>query len=106
MEISKDRLLDIATRDMRMYESMFGCPTEIEKVGYEMYGPDYSRYEMYGPDYRMMAIEVSYKDGRKVTLCSGNDLDEIAKSYLKDLKTVWGTESLEEFEMLMESRGF
>lgn len=97
MEISEDRLLDVATRDMRMYESMFGCPTEIEGVRYE-------RHRSYDGK---MAIDASYKDGtRRVTLCSGKDLDEIMRSYLEDLKTVWGTDSLEEFEMLLESRGF
>ena len=94
MEISEDRLLDLAERDMRMYDSRFGYKNEIEKVEYKTY------------EIGLIAIDVSRKDGSVATLCSGNDLDEIVRSYLVDLKMVWGTESLEEFEMLLESKGF
>ena len=97
MEISKKKILDLAEREIRMYDSMFGSPAEIKNVGWEM---------RYGSDNGKIALVVTYKDGIRLTLFSGNDLDEIMRSYLDDLKTVWGTESLEEIELLMESRGF
>lgn len=96
MKISEDRLLDLAGREIRMYDSTFGYHGEIEKVW----------FERDGSDDRKMAIYVLYKDGIQITLCGGKDLDEMAKSYLDDLKTVWETDSFEEFELLLDSRGF
>lgn len=93
MEISEEKILDLAEREMRMY-----CFDREYRKG------------IVGTRFRFLRnrllLEVVYEDGSGDTICSGKDFYDLRSYYLEFLNDVWGTDSPEEFEILLESWGF